>query len=64
MRIGLVVICGTRATGSTVELGGDWVRDAGQLLLLLLEILSGGGGGVLFEPVSGFLNGFEDLSTS
>jgi hypothetical protein len=64
VRIGLVVICGARATGSTVELGGDWVRDAGQLLLLLLEILSGCGGGVLFEPVSGFLNGFEDLSNS
>jgi hypothetical protein len=64
VRIGLVVICGTRATGSTVELGGDWVRDAGQLLLLLLKILSVGGGGILFEPVSGFLNGFEDLPNS
>jgi hypothetical protein len=64
VRIGLVVICGTRATGSTVELGGDWVRDAGQLLLLLLEILSVRGGGVLLEPVSGFLNGFKDLLNS
>jgi hypothetical protein len=64
VRIRLLVICATRATGSTVELGGNWVCDAGQLLLLLLEILSSCGGGVLFEPVSGFLNGFEELSNS
>jgi hypothetical protein len=64
VRIGLVVICSTRATRSTIELGGDWVRDAGKLLLLLLEILSGCGGSVLFEPISGFLNGFEDLPNS
>jgi hypothetical protein len=59
--IWLIVFSAARATGSSVELGGDGVRDVGQLLLLLLKIFGGGGGGVLFEPVSCFLDGFEDL---
>lgn len=60
---GLLVL--TRSTTSTasitVELAGDGVGDARELLLLLLEILGRSGGTILFEPVSGFLDCFQDL---
>jgi hypothetical protein len=38
----LIVLSAARATGSSVKLGGDGVRDIGQLLLLLLEVFGGG----------------------
>jgi hypothetical protein len=38
----LIVLSAARATGSSVKLGGDGVRDVGQLLLLLLEVFGGG----------------------
>jgi hypothetical protein len=61
MIIGLLVLRAAWATSPSVELGGDGVRDVGQLLLLLFEVFGSGGGGVLFEPVGCFLDGFEDL---
>jgi len=61
--VGLVVLSAAWTTSASVELGGDGVGDVGQLLLLLFEIFGVGGGGVLFEPVGGFLDGFEDLLT-
>jgi len=38
----LIVLSAARATSSSVNLGGDGVRDVGQLLLLLLEVFGGG----------------------
>jgi len=38
----LIVLSAARATGSSVKLGGDGVRDVGQLLLLLLKVFGGG----------------------
>jgi hypothetical protein len=57
----LVILLGTRATGTLVHLGGDGVGDVGQLLLLLLEVLSGGSASVLLEPVSGLLDSVKNL---
>jgi len=61
--VGLVVLRAAWATSASVELGRDGVGDVRQLLLLLLEVFGVGGGGVLFEPVGGLLDSFEDLFT-
>lgn len=45
----------------TVQLAGDWVRNAAELLLLLLEVFGGGSSGVLLDPVLGLFNGLEKL---
>jgi hypothetical protein len=46
---------------TAVQLAGDWVCHAAELLLLLLEIFCGSGGGVLLDPVLSLLDGFEKL---
>ena len=51
----------TTSTSRLVELASDGVGNVGQLLLLLLEVLGGRGGGVLLEPVSGLLDGLQEL---
>jgi hypothetical protein len=66
MAAGLVIITvvwhstGT-TTLTTVHLAGDGVGDVAELLLLLLKVLSSGISGVLFDPVLGFFDGFEEL---
>ena len=56
---GLIVIGTASATG--VELAGDGLSHAGQLLLLLLKVLSGGRGAVLVEPLGNLLDSVEKL---
>ena len=43
-----------------IQLAGDGVSHAGQLLLLLLEVLGGSSGGVVLEPVESLLDGVQD----
>lgn len=57
----LIILLGTRATGTLVHLGGDGVGDVGQLLLLLLEVLSVGSASVLLEPVGSLLDSVKNL---
>lgn len=51
----------TSARTRLVDLGGDGVCDARQLLLLLVVVLGGSRGAVLLEPLEGLLDGVEDL---
>jgi hypothetical protein len=61
----ITVVWHTSCTAAlTVQLAGDWVGNAAELLLLLFEVFSGGGCGVLLDPVLGLLNGLEKLRGS
>lgn len=52
----------TRVARTFVQLAGNRVCHSRELLLLLLEVLSAGGGAVLVEPLSGLLDGVQDLN--
>lgn len=49
------------STSTAIKLAGNWICDIRKLLLLLLKVLLGSGRGVGLEPVSGLLNGIQDL---
>lgn len=53
----LVVLRGCRA----IQLAGDGVRHARQLLLLFLEVLCRGGSRVLLEPLHNLLDSIQNL---
>jgi hypothetical protein len=59
--VGLLLLVATSTTA--VHLGGDGVRDIGQLLLLLLEVLSRGLARVLLKPIKRLLDSVEQLGT-
>jgi hypothetical protein len=57
----LIIISVATCSCAAIQLAGDRIRDAGELLFLLLKIFSGCGGGVGVEPFSGFFNSLKDL---
>ena len=57
----LIAVVGHSARAATVQLAGDGVCHATELLLLLIEVLGRGCSGVLFKPVLSLLDGLEDL---
>lgn len=59
MRFVITLIFTARA--SAIQLAGDRVRDRRQLLALLLKVFAGGCSRVLFEPLIGLLDGFQEL---
>jgi len=59
----VLVVLALLAAGALVHLGRDGVRHVGQLLLLLLKVLGRSLGTALLEPLSGLLNGVQDLAS-
>lgn len=53
-----LIILGRRSRA--VQLAGDGVSHAGELLLLLLKVLGGSSSSVVLEPVNGLLDSVDD----